>query len=202
MISTLRLLLASGIAATLILTACGEKKTPDVPRPDSARAVAPAAPSASSAPAPHAAGGDVDTTDGTLTVTGTGTIVGTWKLNDMTAMMDEQPMNGITLSVLTIQAHDGIAARHLRFRLTRENAPIEIGIYSIESPSGTPPRKLDARFEWGQAMFTSLHNAKGSVTVRSIKGDRVAGSFDMTLASMETGEPETLKGNFDLKFRH
>ncbi|MEP7218446.1 MAG: hypothetical protein ABI876_05995 [Bacteroidota bacterium] len=201
MIATIRTLLASCIAATLVISACGERKTPDAPRPDSARAVAPAAPSA--APAPHIpAGNDIDTTDGTITATGTGTIAGTWKLNDMTATMDEQPMNGVTLSVLTIQAHDGIAARHLRFRLTRENAPIETGIYSIESPSGTPPRKLDARFEWGQAMFTSIHKAKGTVTVRSLKGDRATGSFDVTLASMETGEPETLKGDFDLKFRH
>jgi hypothetical protein len=202
MIANIRTLLASCIAATLVISACGEKKTPDAPRPDSARAVAPVASSAAPAPAPHISAGDIDTTDGTITATGSGTIVGTWKLSDMTATMDEQPMNGVTLSVLTIQAHDGVAARHLRFRLTRENAPIEIGIYSIESPGGTPPRKLDARFEWGQAMFTSIHKAKGTVTVRSIKGDRVEGSFDVTLASMETGDPETLKGDFDLKFRH
>jgi len=134
-----------------------------------------------------------DTTDGTLTITGSGKIKGTWTFQDVTALMEERAFGGKTQSILSLEAHDlSYPARHFRIRLLRDNAPITPGRYSFSSRE----RSLDARFEQGGEMFRAI-GASGWVELRELKGDVARGRFEITLPSLaDDNARETLKGTF------
>ena len=181
----------------LTLVACDSKKAPDAKPADTAAKAAPP-----SAPSPeHSisnADPQIDTTDGTLTVTGSGAHSGTWHFDDVRATIEESAGGGATEGVLTIEAHDAINGRHFRLRLLNAGGPVAPGTYPVVA-SEKSPRRLDARWEIDGVAFRPLDGGRGSVSLKSL-GDRAVGTFDITLPSLESSKTvETLKGRFDQK---
>lgn len=190
------------------LVACGDEKKPEAePRtrsgmlpPDAKKPEPVEAPHTPVPQGPSTPGstnmetGQVDTTDGTLTVNGSGAIKGTWTFHDVSAQLDEKSGGGTTTGTLSVEAHDGPANLHFRIRLRNEGGAIAAGSYTIDGKQ----RKLDARWESGRLMFNSVFGGDGTVELTSIGNGRVVGRFDLTLNSADKqGEPQTITGRFN-----
>jgi hypothetical protein len=183
-------------AVAVVFAACGDNK-PQQPGVQQNTA----APDSKHTPA---SSGTIDTTDGTLAVTGSGAEAGQWTLNDVSAMVDEVPAGGVTSSVLTVQAHDGLSGRHFRLRLIRDGGEMEPGTYSIPAAGGDAERKLDARWEAAGRMFVSLGRASGQVKLTAVNAERCAGTFDVNLA-LRAGSDTTMQhltGSFNQRLTH
>jgi hypothetical protein len=186
----------------LALVACDSKKGPDQ-KPAAVDTVAKVAPP--SAPSPeHSlpnANPQIDTTDGTITVTGTGAASNTWSFTDVNATVDESAGGGATQGVLMIEAHDAINGRHLRLRLLHDGGPVDPGTYPVDAAKGG--RRVEPRWEMEHKAFRALQGGRGSVVLKSFTGDRAVGTFDITLPSLDDPSvTETLKGHFDQLVRH
>lgn len=181
------------LCAALLVSACGADQDAPKAQPGTPSAGAPSsgAPSAQQPPAtaggpaapaakptaPSAVFKNIDTTDGTLTVTGSGVLTGRWTFKDVTATIEEHAVAGSTRSSLTLEAHDADQRRHIRLRLVRDGEHIDPGVYSIDHPSGNPPRRLDARFEFEGAIWLSMNHGSGSVELTSVDDLHATGSF-------------------------
>lgn len=142
---------------------------------------------------------EIDTTDGTLQVTGTGKYSGTWDFKDVTGVLEERAASGRIQWILSLEAHDAAQERHFRIRLLRDDAKIEPGRYTFDGKD----RKLDAKFEEGMDMFRSLEGATGWVELQHLQDDRARGRFDVTLPTLGTdsSSTQTIKGTFDQKLQ-
>jgi hypothetical protein len=125
---------------------------------------------------------------------------GEWNFLDVTASNSERAMGGTTVKTLTIEAHQVPPNEHLKLRMSRKEADIDAGKYSIDAGDGG--RSLDVTWEHGDQRFRSLSPATGSVTITEITADRVKGTYEVKLAPMAENEPPvTLTGQFDTKIQ-
>ncbi len=197
--------------ALLALAACGDRKEPAPGDGGTPAAGTPAAaPAFKPVPAPSAGGQTVapphtgiDSTDGTLTVVGSGVAKDTWRFADVTAYVEEHANAGETRSVLTLEAHDGGRNVHFRLRLVRAGGAVNPGTYAIESSGESGGRKLEARWEQGDRMFNSALRGHGSVQLKEIDNAHIDGSFNVSLGSVGPDSTlQTLTGTFNEKLVH
>ena len=142
------------------------------------------------------ANAQIDTADGTLWITGSGKHAATWGFKDVTGILEERAGGGKTRWVLSLEAHDGVAKRHFRFRLLSDGE-IQPGRYTFSDKA----RTMDAKFEEGGDVFRSLEGSNGWVQLESLQGDVARGEFEITLPSLDekSSDAETLKGRFNQK---
>ncbi|MBS1914358.1 MAG: hypothetical protein JST22_20375 [Bacteroidetes bacterium] len=199
------------LSVALTLAACGDRKEPASGDGKAPAAQPPAAaPAFKPAPAPDAGGqsgamphSGIDSTDGTLTVVGSGLIKNTWKFADVTAYVEEHANAGETRSVLTLEAHDGGRNMHFRLRLVRTGGAVNAGTYAIESTGESGVRRLEARWEQGDRMFNSAIRGRGSVQLKEIDATHIDGSFNISLGSVGPDSTlQTLTGTFNQKLVH
>lgn len=175
-----------------LFTACGGNDKADTSA-DSTHSSVPATPSVD----PSTIG--PDTTDGTLSISGTGVYAGTWRFTDVTSFMEERASGGTTQAILSLEAHDAaIPARHFRIRLLREGGEIETGRYTI----GDKDHGLEGRFEHDSSTFRSIGGSSGWVELSTLEGDRAAGRFELNLPMLgnET-RMQQVKGSFNQRVK-
>lgn len=182
------------LAVAALFTACGGNDAADTSAADSTRDT-----SAMTQPPVDPSAIGPDTTDGTLSISGSGTFTGTWQFKDVTAFIEERASGGTTQAILSLEAHESLAPeRHFRIRLLREGGEIEKGRYTIDDREN----RLEGRFEQEGSTFRSITGSSGWVELTALEGDRAAGRFELNLPMLgNESSMQQLKGNFNQRLQ-
>jgi hypothetical protein len=140
---------------------------------------------------------------GVLSMTGTGVVLRKFAFENVYASVTEQPIAGVTRKTLTVEAHNGQTDTHFKLRFMRDDGPIEVGSYSIDHPTGEPPMKLDATFEYGGGMYKAIDKAIGLADIKELDDAHISGTFSVRLESLsDPTKSETLIGTYNALVQH
>jgi hypothetical protein len=211
--STWRIHAIAFVAFGLLLGACQEKTDGDGPNGASAKKQPPAVviPQRSRAgmdtssrpgyypPSDGPVTGDPnvrpDTSDGKLTVVGSGAASGKWIFYDATASLDEFTRAGVTTSSLQIEGHRINPVMNFKIRVMTDDGAVTAGVWDLTDQN--PIRRVDVVWDNDNIYYRGLSGAKGKVTITKIDAGNVSGSYNVTLPPVQTtGGPQTLTGVF------
>ena len=138
----------------------------------------------------------IDPASGSLTITASGDHAGTWTFKDVNGSVNERAGGGETKTSLQLEAHSEPV--HFKLRLATSSGEFDAGVYTV----GGDERAVDVTYENAGAIYKSFGTSKGSVSVTSITDDRAAGTFDVSLETLEE-KPRlaTVTGSFDMRIQ-